>query len=160
MKRSLFFILAALSFLSCDCAQKDKRQILQIKANAVDTLTIGSNSFVLDASLWRDFQPISPENGKPMISINWLMSTDSVKIPDNISMVKQYVIYKDEIWAANYEEVASTSGSSEYKIERISRDGPKWETGIFVDVIAQIHDSQTNKDYYIIRKNVLVERTD
>jgi hypothetical protein len=48
---------------------------------------------------------------------------------------------------------------TEHKIERVSRNGPKWEPEIYVDVIAQIHDSKTNQDYYIKRKNVYVERT-
>ncbi len=95
-----------------------------------------------------------------MISINWLVCTNSIKIPDNISMVKQYVIYDDEIWETYYENEAPAPNLPVYKMERISRNGPKWGPKIYVDVISQIHDSNTNKDYYIERKNVYVERTD
>ena len=133
---------------------------LQIREKAVDTLTIGSNSFVLDAYLWRDFQPISPENGKPMISINWLINIGMVRIPDNISMVKQYVFYNDDVWIADYENEVPAPSLPEYKIERISRNGPKWGPNIYVDIISQIHDSQSNKDYYIKLGNVYVIRTD
>ena len=152
--------MVVLSFLSCDREAKDKEQIEQLKGKAVDTLIIGSNSFVLDAFLWRDFMPISPKDGKPMIAINWLISTGSVKIPDNISMVKQYVIYKNEIWEADYENEDPAPSLPEYKMERISRNGPKWGPNIYVDVISKIHNSKTNKDYYIERKNVYVARTD
>ena len=138
----------------------DDENFLQIREKAVDTLTIGSNSFVLDAYLWRDFQPVTPPNGKPMISINWLINTNLVKIPDNISMVKQYVFYNDEIWVADYESEAPAPSLPEYKLERISRNGPKWGPDIYVDVISQIRDSQSNKDYYIKRENVYVLRTD
>jgi len=48
----------------------------------------------------------------------------------------------------------------EYKLERVSRNGPKWGPKIYVDVISQIHDSKTKKYYYIILKNVFVNRTD
>ena len=136
-----------------------EKPISQIKREAAETLTIGSNSFVLDAYLWRDFMPISPENGKPMISINWLICTELVKIPDNLSMVRQYVIYKDDIWIADYENEEPAPSLPEYKIERISRNGPTWGPDIYVDVISQIHDSKTNKDYYIVRKNVYIIRT-
>ena len=136
----------------------DDDDFQQIREKAVDTLTIGSNSFVLDAYLWRDFQPISPPDGKPMISINWLINTDMVKIPDNISMVKQYVFYENDVWETDYEETSSPM--PEYKLERISRNGPKWDPNIYVDVISQIHDSQSNEDYYIKRENVYVLRTD
>ena len=163
MIKRLLVIVLALSFLSCESEDSTgigKEPFAQIRENAVETLTIGSNSFVLDAFLWRDFMPVSPENGKPMISINWLVSTNLVKIPDNISMVKQYVIYKDEIWITDYEDEAPTPSLPEYKMERISRNGPEWGPKIYVDVISQIRDSKTNKDYYIKRKNVYVERTD
>jgi len=161
MKKYFLIIVMALSFLSCDKESViDNERILQIRKNAVETLTIGSSSFVLDAYLWRDFMPISPENGKPMISINWLVSTDFVKIPENISMVKQYVFFEDEIWVANYENEAPTPSLPEYKLERISRNGPKWGPNVYVDIISQIRDSKTNKDYYIERKNVFVARTD
>ena len=160
MTKRLFIIMVALSFLSCDREEKSKVEILQIREKAVETLTIGLNSFVLDAYLWRDFMPVSPKDGKPMTSINWLVCTNSIKIPDNISMVKQYVIYNDEVWETNYENEVPAPSLPEYKLERISRNGPKWGPKIYVDVISQIRDSKTNKDYYIERKNVYVERTD
>ena len=54
MIKRFFIIVMAVSFLSCDKESEiDKEQILQIRENAVETLTIGSNSFVLDAYLWR-----------------------------------------------------------------------------------------------------------
>ena len=160
MTKRLFTIMIALFLLSCDREEMNKEEILQIKEKAVETLTIGSNSFVLEAYLWRDFQPESPEDGKPLISINWLICTNSTKIPNNISMVKQYVIYNDEIWEANYENESPAPDLPEYKIERISRNGPKWGPKIYVDVISQIRDFETNKDYYIEQKNIYVERTD
>ena len=144
----------------CHNDEIDAEQMLQIREKALDTLMIGSNSFVLDAYLWRDFMPISPENGQPMISINWLVSTDLAKIPDNISMVKQYVFFEDKIWIAEYENEAPAPSLPAYKLERISRNGPKWGPKIYVDVISNIYDSKTNKNYYIERKGVYVERTD
>ena len=149
-------IIVAISFLNCDRVN-DKEQIEQLKGKTVETLIIGSNSFVLDAYLWRDGMPGNKQNG--MISINWLINTDSTMIPNNISMVKQYVIYKDKIWEATYENEEPTPSLPEYKMERVSRNGPKWDTWIYVDVISQIYDSQSNKDYYVEQKNVLVDRT-
>ena len=157
MKKRLFIIMVAPLLLNCGCEMMDKEQISQINDEAVDTLTIGSNSFVLDAYLWRDFMPGNSRNG--MVSINWLISTNSVKIPDNINMVKQYVLYNDLIWIANYEDEAPDPSLPEYKMERISRNGPAWETEIYVDVISQIRDSKTKKDYYIRCKNVKVIST-
>ena len=137
----------------------NKELILQLKTKAVDTLIIGSNSFVLDAYLWRDFQPVSPPNGQPMISINWLIDINSVRVPDNIRLVKQYVIYQDFIWVSDYESEMRPDQPG-YKIEEISRNGPEWGPKIYVDVISQVTDYNTNNVYYIKLKNVYIERTD
>ena len=153
-------------FLSCcndeladNNIRSDNELILQLKTKAVDTLTIESNSLVLNAYLWRDFQPSSPTNGKPMISINWLIDINSVKVPDNINMVKQYVIYRDSIWISDYENEMSPN-QLDYKTEKISRNGPEWGPKIYVDVISQVYDSNTDKTYYLALNNVFIERTD
>lgn len=56
----------------------------------------------------------------------------------------------------------SESGSTQpdYKIEKISREGPKWGPEIYVDVISKVHDANTNRNYYVRVKNIYVERTD
>ena len=55
-------------------------EILQIKAKAVDTLTIGLNSFVLESNLNRNFMPFCPPDGNRMTSFIRLVCTDSIKI--------------------------------------------------------------------------------
>jgi len=140
--------------------RKDKNLIRQLNEKAVDTLVIGSNSFVLEAYLWYNSMPGNRRNANGMMSSNTLVCTDSVKIPDNIKMVKQFVIYKDSIWVSDYtnEEVPPTTPSETGdRIERMSRGGPKWGTDITVDVISQMIDSKTNNVYYIRLKDVQVE---
>lgn len=137
----------------------DVELISELNSKSYETLVIGSNSFVLDALIWRDFMPISPSNGKPMISINWLREIDSTDIPTNIDLVKQYVIYGDSIWISEYEN-ESQPIQPKYKIEKISREGPKWGPKIHVDVISKVHDSKTNNDYFIRVKNIYIVRTD
>jgi hypothetical protein len=137
----------------------DKELIEELNAKSFDTLVIESNRFVLDAYLWRDFMPFSPENGKPMVAINWLRQVDSTEIPDHIHLMKQYVIFNDSIWTSAY-ATETHPNQSNYKIERVSREGPKWGPKIYVDVISNVYDAATNKNYFIRTKKVYVERTD
>lgn len=167
------FLLVAvfISLLSCikeDSSEKDdinynirldKELVQQLNTDAYDTLIIESGSYILDAYIWRDFQPISPLNGKPMFSINWLINIDSVKIPDNLDLIKQFVINKDSIWISDYKNDTRPIQPL-YKIEKYSNSGPKWGPNIYVDVIAQIYDSQTDKVYFLKCKNKFVSRTD
>ena len=136
----------------------DKNLIQELDSKVINVATINSHDYFIDAYLWRDFMPISPPNGKPLVSINWLISADSSAIPDNIKLEQQYVISGDSIWIANYDNV--THQTPEYKIEKVSRDGPKWGPFVHVDVIAKISDSNTKLDYYLKLKGVYILRTD
>jgi hypothetical protein len=166
MKKYVIIFMTLILLISCEKEdinesniRIDKELISELNSKSYDTLIIESNKFVLDAYLWRDFMPISPSDGKPMISINWLIDIDSIEISDNIDLIEQYVIYNDSIWIAEYEN-ESSSTQPDYKIEKISREGPKWGPKIYIDVISKVHDSNTNRDYYIRIKNIYVERTD
>lgn len=166
MVRMFIAAIIALSLVSCDKNSDeidngiDKEQIALIKSKAVETLTIGSNTFVLGAYLWRDFQPICPEDGQPMTSLNHLVDVGMVDIPDNISMIKQYVFYGDLVWVADYDEDVILPDFPKYKQERISSGGPKWGPEVYVDVISQIYDSDTGESYFIECKAAHVGRTD
>ena len=165
IKFILAILFSALLLVGCELKNgidnnlSDKELISELRSMVTETLFIGSKSYVLEAYMWRDFQPISPENGKPLISINWLVCTDSVKIPANIHLVKQFVIYGDVVWVSDYSN-ETLSAEPEYKIKKVSREGPKWGPHVSVDVISQIHDSNTDKDYYVGLKNVYIDRTD
>ena len=125
--------------------------------NAVDTLSIDSGQFILEAELWRDFMPICPVDGRLMISINWLVNLDSVQVPSNLDMTKQYVILNDSIWISDYTD--ETRMTYDYKLERISRDGPKWGPNVEVDVISKITDSTIDTIYFIKAENVVIGMT-
>jgi len=167
---SILFIAVTIMNLACEKSRIeddqisgnisiDKELIQELNADAYDTLFLESGTFILDAYIWRDFQPISPPNGKPMFSINWLINIDSVKIPDNIDLTKQFVINNDSIWISDYLNDVRPNQPI-YKIEKYSNGGPKWGPGINVDVVAQIYDSLYDKIYYLKCKNVYVSRTD
>ena len=163
----LFFIILLIT-TRCDLfdddkdeinnVRKDQNLVLDLLSNSLDTINIGSQRFTLDAYLWRDFMPISPPNGKPLIAINWLISIDSTAIPANIEMKEQYVIHNDSVWIAAYEPESHTTPI--YKIEKVSRNGPKWGPMIYVDIVSKIIDSKTNRDYFIKIKNIYIGRTD
>jgi hypothetical protein len=96
----------------------DKDLVIELNKIADSIIVIDSHSYFLDAALWRDFMPISPPNGKPLISLNWLISSDSSAIPSNIKLVRQYVINSDSVWIAEY--LNDTRNAPVYEIEKIS----------------------------------------
>jgi len=110
ISRNLLFALILTSLIS-SCEKENVQRpnikvdpylVLELYGKATDTIMIDSHNYFLETYLWRDFQPISPPNGKPLISINWLVRADSNAIPDNIKMKLQYVVYGDSVWIADY----------------------------------------------------------
>jgi len=93
------------------------------------------------------------------VQLNWLRNLDSTDIPENIDLIKQYVIFNDSIWISDY-ETDTTANFPKFKIEKGSMNGPKWGPNIYVDVISEIYNSETNINYYIRTKNIFIERTD
>jgi len=160
----IFFSTILISFFLLGCENFDDDGIKNISlvpelGYDYDSLvTIDSQDFFLEAYLWRDFMPISPPNGKPLISINWLISVDSSVIPKNIELKQQYVIYDDLVWISQYEN--ETHPTPDYKLERVSRNGPKWGPFVTVKVVAKITDTKTKKNYYLKLDSVRILRTD
>jgi hypothetical protein len=128
-----------------------------------DTLRNGNQRLILTATLWRDFFPTAPADGRPLVSYAILENLDSTKIPDNLKLTKQYVINGSQIW------ISSCSPSSEvphfsfplpyYVMAGVSFDGPKWGPNIFVTVIAEIIDSSSAKRYWIRAINQQIQMT-
>ena len=119
-----------------------------------ENIVIGNNTFVLTTYLWRDFMPIAEENGSPMICINSLTEKDSLTITDSIELKKQYVVNGDEIWTADYSEIKKPS---DFIIEGVVREGPKWGPNINVDVVCEFEISGTT--YRILAKSQKINKT-
>lgn len=90
----------------------------------------------LETSLWRDFMPISPPDGQPLIALIKVISIENVLIPSTLDVDRLWIINGYEVWESTFsEELDSSDGC---KIEKIARNGPKWDTGIRVDVVVRL----------------------
>jgi hypothetical protein len=119
-----------------------------------ENIVIGNNTLVLATYLWRDFMPIAEENGSPMICINFLTEKDSLTITHSIDLKKQYVVNGNEVWTADYSEVKK---SSDFIIEGLVREGPKWGPNINVDVICEFETSGST--YRVLAKSQEINKT-
>lgn len=92
----------------------------------------------LEAFLWRDYMPISPPGGKPlMASIKLLVADAGAKsFPDGVDAERVWLVRGEEVWTGTFlvEERPDEPGMK----EKIFRDGPLWEPGEEVDVIVEV----------------------
>jgi len=112
----------------------------------------------VDASLWRDFQPISPPDGKPLIAILAVRTIDGTPIPPGLTADSAWIHNGDLVWgAAVVEEQPRGAGASSFQV--VARNGPKWGPGIEVDVVIQVRDA-TGQRALLQAPRQLIARTD
>jgi len=107
---------------------------------APDTLVVNGRRLSLSAYLWRDFMPISPPDGKPLMAVLTISAADSATIPSSLVCDAVWVIYQHEIWKA-WLEIPPPGGVKPNQISRTARDGPRWGPNVYVDVIVRVIDA-------------------
>jgi len=151
------FILCAL----IACNKYKTEGTIQTNSAFADTLRlspeiiqVGANTFYLQSNLWRDFMPQSPPNGKPLICISALIEKDSLPIPASVKLIKQYVVYGNDIWTDQYSGISSYQS---FILEGTARNGPKWGPDILVDVICEFQIG--NSIFRVIAKQQKIIKT-
>lgn len=129
---------------------------------APEEISIEGRRMILKASLWRDFMPISPPGGKPLIAAVSIAAADLKEFPSSLAADRLWVI-KDgnEVWESDFsDEPGRPKGPDEkHLLREIARDGPLWGPGIAVDVVVRILDKK-GASHYLKAARQPIERTD
>ncbi len=127
---------------------------------APDTLIIGDKNLILRTYMWRDFQPISPPDGKPLIAIFWIITTDSTDLPEGIHADAAWIICEEEIWDTYFsEEEPPPYEEQSYQLYEVARDGPKFGPDVYVTAVVRLIDN-SGVSYLLKAENQYIERTD
>jgi hypothetical protein len=158
------FLLFIAIFLNGCPTESDSTDIPDIVAHQFnvaeipDSLEIDGNTYTLQTYLWRDFMPVSPPDGKPMIASISLIRVDSMGIPPGLGMDFLWVALDTLAWATEFTDEARPP-SPPHTQERVARRGPLWGPDVLVDVIVRIVDGDRNQ-YFLAAKDVVIFRTD
>lgn len=110
---------------------------------APDTILVEGKTLYLSTYLWRDFMPISPPDGHPLIAIIYVTATDTAQLPSSISADAVWIVYEQQVWKSWFtNEPIPPDQQRPNRIVKLARDGPKWGPGIYVSVIVRVIDSQ------------------
>jgi len=109
-------------------------------ATAPTDVVVDGKTLTLGASLWRDFQPISPPDGKPMIAALQVRTGDGSAVPTTVTADRVWLVHGTAVWSGVPREERPRQ-DTEPIYELVARDGPKWEPGILVDVVVQLRDA-------------------
>lgn len=121
-------------------------------------LELSGHTYEMEAYLLRDFQPLSPPDGKPLIALVRLVEVDSLAVPEEIMMDYLWVVNGGQTWATEFTDEVRPPQPA-YRIERVARDGPKWGPGVAVDVVARVRAGGVG-EYRILSGEQMIERAD
>jgi hypothetical protein len=108
-----------------------------------ETIVVETRQLHLSTFMWRDFMPISPPGGKPLIAIIYVTATDTVRLPGSISTDAVWMVYNDQVWKSWFtDEPISPGELKPNRIVKIAREGPKWGPNVNVDVIVRVYDGK------------------
>jgi hypothetical protein len=132
-------------------------QIQELRS-APEQLELAGRKLKLEAYLWRDFQPISPPDGRPLIASVKIQTTDGKALPKGIQVDSVWVLNRDNAWSPVAKEVRK--GNEDLSAwEIVIRDGPKWGPDIHVDVVVLLKD-QKGQVYLLRASDQMIHRTD
>jgi len=156
----LLSLLITASFIQCSDPVSVPPDIpIETLLAAQDTLSFENQSVVLTTYLWRDFQPISPPNGKPLIALVYIETPDSSDLPSSLNPNAIYIVYNNQVWKSFFStEERPPDELKPFRITKIARDGPKWGPNVYVDVIVRI--SAGDKVYLLRASEQYIGRTD
>jgi len=137
---------------ACRCCRSETASV----AAAPERARIDGREYTLAASAWRDFQPVAPPNGQPLIVVVKVSPSDMMPLPVDLAIDHVWVLNGDKQWSAAADQPTHAPVGS--RLEQSVRDGPKWGPGIKVDVVVRL---KRGKQKWLVRQaGVTIKRTD
>jgi len=157
-KYFLYGLISLALFISnCVLNPKDSSTSIDELLSAPEKVEIDGQHYTIETYLWRDFMPVSPPDGKPLIALIRVTEIDSQTIPETLDATKLWVINGDDLWETGFSD-EQRPYTEPFQLEKVARDGPKWGPGIYVTVVVKIEYG--NSTYLIKASDQLIERTD
>lgn len=148
--KNFFLILVGVLWVGCNnigifepppVTTTDKALIEKLLA-APETVSVEGKKLTLSTYMWRDFQPIAPVDGRPLIVIVFISTIDSTPFPSSVFIDSVFVVNDTVAWKAQL--ITSDNHQLPFRLEKYARNGPKWGPSIYVDVIIKLRDSNNN----------------
>jgi len=155
---ALMCIAFVVLVVGCGTACRCCRSAAASPASAPEQVRIEGREYTLAASAWRDFQPVAPPDGQPLIVAVKVSPSDMMPLPTNLAIDRVWVLNGKKQWSAVPEEPGDGGESPAARLESAVRGGPKWGPGIQVDVVVRLR--QGRQTWLLRAAGVEIKRTD
>lgn len=145
-------LLLAVVLLAANCGTSFCRRTASAGlASAPESLVTDNRTLRLQADLWRDFQPVAPPDGQPLMAALRVTADDGLPLPGGMAIDRVWVLNGSHRWSP------PLSKDREQLAVHLA-GGPKWGPGINVDVVVRLARGQ---EVWLLRAaGVPVKRTD
>jgi hypothetical protein len=155
--RILGTLVISLLLLGCSQQPTAPDSMTPDLAAAPSTVVIGGKTLTLSTSLWRDFMPISPPDGKPLGGVLTIRTSDGSAVSADVRADSVWVVFGADMWpAVPREERSRTETAPGYEV--IVREGPKWGPDVEVDVIVRLRTAD-GATYLLSARNQRISGT-
>ncbi|MDB4881438.1 MAG: S-layer protein [Gemmatimonadetes bacterium] len=120
--------------------------------------SIAGQSVLLETQLWRDFQPVAPPDGQPLIVVARVRTSDGSALAPGLRADSVWVMFGEKAWSTRAVQEQPRASTASY-LEVVARDGPKWGPGVSVDVVVRVMDG-SGRPVYVRAANQRINRTD
>jgi hypothetical protein len=153
--------IGLIGFLSsCEkpIAVEDPDLLNKLYSESKDTIEIESSKYILETELYRDFMPgaLFPSK-RPLSALVILLNLDSITIPSTLNITKLYIIKDQLIWTSIPKD-SNRNQIPDFRLYKVSTDGPEWETEKPVDVVIEITNNLNNDKFLLIAKQQYIIR--
>ena len=110
--------------------------------------------------MWRDFQPVAPRDGRPLVAIFWISTVDSTALPSEMTADAAWVVDGQKVWDTWFiDDEPPLSERQPYQLYEVARDGPKWGPDIAVDAVVRLRHAEA-QTYLLRAPSQYIIRTD
>ena len=158
LQKCCVYTLLALTILFTGCPDSNPTapsKTVEELLSSPEEVNINGQNYTLSSYLWRDFMP--PSDGSDLMAVVTISEKNSIEIPAGLDATYLWVINGDEVWSTSFSD-ESRPPTPTYQLGKIARGGPKWDTGINVDVVVKIIDG-SGGEYLLKVSTPLIQAT-
>ena len=159
----LFALMAALvalavAFIACGSDDLSHQTPTSADLTSIpQRVVVAGESLMLETYIWRDFMPISPPGGRPMIAAISIKTTSAADFPTGLDADSIWLFKNGDTWATVFTD--EDRPSDPFVLSKVARGGPLWEPGIAVDVVVRLKNAG-GQTWLIKAVNQTIHRTD
>jgi hypothetical protein len=143
-----WIVATCLGFLAgCGSTPTSPSEAVADVTTAPTHVAAGGQTITLTASIWRDFMPPTPPDGRPLIAVLQVKTESGAAVPAGVIADKAWIISGQDIWSTLVNERPRAETAPFYEV--VVRDGPKWGPGIAVDVVVRL--TETSGRAFLLR---------